>query len=254
MKRRGASSEDFIDSRFGVIYFDEPQTKMTLGSPGTLTFTANEVVSLFILTMPPWEIDEIGCVFFTLRNRLEADWEEIVGLNSLDEVPEDTPEEEEWSLMEELFHEQYNALSSIINNGLVFSYNLLRQVKATQHVSMLQAADPAVRHIEWLLTDHQLGYPNNICAELWPFNYPASEYNCTSLEEFEEILALMPLARRPSPCWQFCWARFRTRCTSYLHNMLLQGAEINCWGWGYAFWDEHRIREWNVPDDSEYSP
>jgi hypothetical protein len=69
------------------------------GFSWNIDLTANEVVSLFILTMPPWEIDEIGCVFFTLRNRLEADWEEIVGLNSLDEVPEDTPEEEEWSLM-----------------------------------------------------------------------------------------------------------------------------------------------------------
>ncbi|KAL3443656.1 hypothetical protein BJX65DRAFT_311633 [Aspergillus insuetus] len=119
--------------------------------------------------MPTWKIDEMDCVFYTLKNMIRIYWGAMAALNVLFRRPPDSQESYESAPSEVLYDEDENALSSVVNNGPAFVAGLSKQ----------QDDDDAAEY---------------------DFKCPATQYDANSLEEFEEILSVLPKAKQPGPC------------------------------------------------------
>jgi hypothetical protein len=170
----------------------------------------------------------------------------MAALNLLFRRPPDSQESCESAPSEVLYDEDKNGLSSVVNNGPAFVAGLSKQ-QGTLSDSMYDAFDTGSSHFESFFQNVPCRYhviPDNDDAADYYFKCPATHYDANSLEEFEEILSVLPKAKQPGPCWKWHWNRVPMVGMSYLHNILLDGAYTDEWDWGFAFWDEDRLMQW----------
>jgi hypothetical protein len=134
--------------------------------------------------MPTWEIDEMGCVFSTLKNMIRPGWNAMVALNLLFQRPPDSQESYKSVSSEVLYDEDENGLSSVVNNGPAFVAGLLKQ-QNTLSESMYDAFDTGSSHFESFLENVPCRYhviPDDDDAADYYFKCPATQYDANSLE------------------------------------------------------------------------
>ncbi|KAL3487285.1 hypothetical protein BJX62DRAFT_9668 [Aspergillus germanicus] len=201
--------------------------------------------------MLPWEIDEILCIFYMLRNRIQTIWDAMVTLNSLFTSPLDSPVPDISEMADIPGYQCFDGLSSVVNTGPAFVYDLLQQQRETRFDSMLDTYVLGSSHLELFLyssLDIKILYP---AGAVRYFRYPADQYKATSRArgEIEEILSNLPKVKQPGPCWKSQWDRAPVYGTRCLHNMLITGWIGSKWDWGFAFWDQDRIVQWKMPTE-----
>ncbi|KAI9367196.1 hypothetical protein BJX61DRAFT_337817 [Aspergillus egyptiacus] len=236
---------------FGNAVCDRTSTRIWNG-----VFTADKMIRLFFLTMPPWEMEEICCVWELLRNRVKpfytqaanavcehASREIRIYSGQLDNFSRYHPSQ--WATTS-----RYDGLGALVTKGPAFVFGLLRK-SARELESVIPASlMPRTKSFEWLLS---LENPFDFVAA-WPppaqaLVYPADIYKLGNFQQFKRHVATLPEEKQPNGCWMYGGSIQIDRSSpGFLHRILDIGPWYGPWQWGYAFWDRHRIFEWNVPD------
>lgn len=227
---------------------------------------------------PHWEHQEMGCVNRYLRDRLDPIYESIY--NDFDKIVESGVDE---TLAENVGQNEIQiplSARSFLLNGC-FSRNASSSVspwrlfeQRRQLTSLMISWGPdlayelikAPRERRWALvwnrlpigshpnypTPHELfpgrEIPVITPVEKIPHIYPADQHERRS--DFRQFWSTLPATEQPSAGWKALCLGQEDLGLSYEWAMLsidLNQVERDNWGWGYALWDEQRLKEWEFP-------
>lgn len=211
---------------------------------------------LFYGTMPPWEHEEIGCMLGYFESKIKSVFEEIA--HDLHQLSKDSPRaffhellppEEQLPICDietqrDIEHLDNN-LEGLAGLGPDFLYRVLHVDRTTR------------RNIICINT--RAFWPGpfiglNIDVHIddkFPLIEPADKYERPSSKL---LWSSLPLMEQPSAGWRQAWGLPEDE-QDVLEIFLSRngGKSVTDWVWGYALWDEERLREWKafVPVDDE---
>jgi hypothetical protein len=217
----------------------------------------NEAYSLFYGTIPPWEYEEMGCVWSYLMTKYNPISKEIS--DDLRKLVSDTgcflfwqilPEDQRppigchMEIVKELdhFNRYFDTLASI---GPRFLYRVLHAERLLRrNIVMANARDPfelpfiGIGIISW---DYR-----------FPFIYPADRHEAPN---FQLLWSTLPEIEQPNLGWKKAWLLSTITDQQELEDVLFyERRSEEDWDWGYAIWDSERLEEWKAPilgDDSQ---
>lgn len=211
---------------------------------------------LFYGTMPPWEYEEMGCVFTYLRTKVEVVLEEMA--NEFRQLMKDRhgwfhdvlPKEErppEALGVDEL--EDLPRISKSHSNGIAglgpeFLFRIL-------HLGGLARRNLVITNFRDFWPGPWIGLWLDVPFEdRFPFTEPADQYD---IPGFESFWSTLPPIEQPTTGWKKAWIPPHEEYEDLEEAMNFRKSE-EYWDWGYALWDQERLREWKalfVEDDTE---
>ncbi|OKL62597.1 hypothetical protein UA08_02377 [Talaromyces atroroseus] len=248
------------------------------------TFSAADAWRLLWGTMPPWEVEEVGCIWLYCDNKYLKIFEEIRDTllerfvprypgapptveNHLDGdlVPEGTPMSSIDELESERAHipriqpiQNTNFLSfagmdgcsrrdEMIAIGLCFFAKVLRSNNEEREKAILNN----LRRPFWTSVDRELWQIGRLGNnERLPLLSPADRYE---REDLADVISSWPLLEQPNQAWIKYWcAGTPLHPDIWLiyplgHGVPTCALDTGEWDWGYVLWDTERILQWNPP-------
>lgn len=207
---------------------------------------------LFHGTMPPWEYEEMGCVFGYLISKIKAITEEIS--DDLRRLRDNTPCEFFWDILpkeqrppsscdieieSDLVH-FYNHFKGLAGLGPEFLYHIL-------HVDRLSRRNIVCVNTRGYWTGPFIGLLMGLAwTERFPFIDPADEYEFQPLGN-AELWSNCPPIEQPTLGWKKTWLRPHAGEDLLEDSMDLDRENETDWDWCYALWDEKRLQGWKAP-------
>ena len=216
-----------------------------IGSP-----EATDAFRLFYGTMPPWEYEEMGCVWSYLFSKYDLIAQEIsVDLRNLmsncgchffwEIYPDDqrVPFGCEMEIVSNLDHFSQH-FDTYIAIGPVFLYRVLHADRLTRR-NMIMINTRVGEDITFIGDGLWVDW-----EERMPFIEPADRYKTP---DFEIFWSLLPPIEQPSPAWKRTWIVPHAPETDFEDTVDFYTHSDRDWTWGYALWDGERLEEWKVP-------
>lgn len=219
--------------------------------------TENEAYSLFYGTIPPWEYEEMGCVWSYLMTKYNPISKEIS--DDLRKLVSDTgcflfwqilPEDQRppigchMETVKELdyFNGYFDVLASI---GPRFLYRVL-------HAERLLRRNTVMTNARYLSNSIFIGSGLGLSWDYrLPLIYPADRHEAPN---FQVLWKTLPEIEQPNYGWKKAWLPSMITEQQELEDVLFyEHRSEEDWDWGYAIWDRERIEEWKAPildDDS----
>ncbi|KAL4903276.1 hypothetical protein BDW74DRAFT_180140 [Aspergillus multicolor] len=232
--------------------------------PDFSEFECDEIRRVFFGPFPPWEYEEIGCLWQYCYNRNGKIYTEIANdlskygstVNaSLPDALTDTLlpsaqlcETDDFGFCEE---ERRDCLASL---GPAFLYKLLRADFMTRR-NLLYAnagrASPYFPHfLPWEF------------SEQYPLLDPADRFDFgKDVGGLKTCLSTLTETERPNVSWDFTWLEQLHPDEPLYEHMYMSGTNHRRWGWLYTMWDNERLSDWSnkygaplryIGDDYEY--
>ncbi|KAJ5810213.1 uncharacterized protein N7503_002431 [Penicillium pulvis] len=204
---------------------------------------------LFYGTMPPWEYEEMSGILYYFDARIKDISKEMK--NDLRELIKSTPCEYFWDIIPQ---EQRPPGAAIeIENDLVFfdeNHSLGLAGLGPEFIHGVLHLDRLSRR-NVLCGNARACYLSFIGPELglswdyrFPFIDPADQFDTLNFEHFWSTLS--PL-EQPTVGWKKAWILPHSK-EDVLEDALNYDRNTDQdWDWGYAWWDERRLKEWKAP-------
>ncbi|KAE8365305.1 hypothetical protein BDV27DRAFT_127083 [Aspergillus caelatus] len=209
-------------------------------------FNLHEMWSMIFGTMPPWEVEEFGCLWVFLQQQYTEIFSEIA-----QEFPRNS---HEWQSLRptvdgmELFPSvdgdgsdgnDYNDYRNhLVSLGPSFLYKVLRQPSYEARRNLIACNAVSSKSSFMILVQVSRDPPSLL--------YPADKYES---EDIGRTLPLMPAIEQPNSGWKHHWHGYgpihRVREVVRTDNLQEPWIERTIgnsagWQWGYAIWDEER--------------
>ncbi|KAJ5564962.1 hypothetical protein N7513_001204 [Penicillium frequentans] len=204
---------------------------------------------LFYGTMPPWEYEEMGGILFYFDAKIKAISKEMK--NDLRELIKSTPCEWFWDIMPKEQRPPGGAIE-IEHDLAVFDLN-----------HSLELAGLGPEFIHGVLHLDRLSRRNVLCRNArayyqsfigldlglswdyrFPFIDPADQFETQNFEQFWSTLS--PL-EQPTVGWKKAWILPHSKEDIFEDALNYDRKSEQDWDWGYAWWDERRLKEWKAP-------
>lgn len=214
------------------------------------TFTMEEAWRVLFGTMAPWEVVELGCMSQYMYERYAEPYTavaeslaqygqvEVYSLPELAPLPAGCIHSDATSLA---LHADFN-LQSLAAMGPETLHKFLHQKN-----TFLDRRDWFLangRVYNWVLP--------NICPGpegCLPLLYPADRFNFgEDFDGLKELLAGLPPSERPNLLcdrYLLCYPDLPDALEEIFDERLC----CDQWQWGFALWEDGRVREWNAPMD-----
>ncbi|KAJ6017780.1 hypothetical protein N7451_001159 [Penicillium sp. IBT 35674x] len=207
------------------------------------------VYRLFYGAMPPWEYEEMGGILYYFDAKIKAISKEMK--NDLRELIKSTPCEFLWDIIPKGQRPPGGAIE-IENDLVVFDGN---------HSLGLAGLGPefihGVLHLDRLSRRNVLcrnaraDYQSFVGLDLglswdhrFPFIDPADQFETQNFEQFWSTLS--PL-EKPTVGWKKAWILPHSKEDTFEDALNYDRKSELDWEWGYAWWDETRLKEWKAP-------
>ncbi|KAJ6151554.1 hypothetical protein N7470_007151, partial [Penicillium chermesinum] len=216
-----------------------------VGSYYTENNVRTHAYCLFFGTMPPWEYHEMGCAWSYLQSKYTQ-----VVTTIADDLTQLVRSELATS------DSQLNDRIDLVPLHKILSKDQLPYSGFVQTLEHLENSQAIVSGLTSIGPDllyrvlHSKGVDQrNLVGirpeeDALPMIYPADRH---AIPNFEHFWSTLPPIERPNAGWRLdsvMPARPETEFEDALWLSLLNKEE---WNWGYAFWDEVRLREWDAP-------
>ncbi|KAL4804379.1 hypothetical protein BDV18DRAFT_30509 [Aspergillus unguis] len=195
-----------------------------------VTIEYSRMVSSFFLTMPPWEMEEVGCVWWILRNRLVH----ALRADFIYHTPHSGPIEN---------------FSSLVMRGPRLVYRILHESGNERYDTIRENYDASVTSMSCFFTN---GYPFNrfadsINAGNHPFRKPANQWNNLDFEGYKKKVESLPKSHQPGGYWHGAWClSVFTKEPNFVYQTFVHSFEVSSGSWAWALWDAERIKEWRL--------
>ncbi|CAG8057669.1 unnamed protein product [Penicillium olsonii] len=212
---------------------------------------------LFYGTMPPWEYEEMGCVYSYFREKDELLGKEIG--RDLRQLSESTPCEfysdilpvEERPPPGSTIHSDISFIlfpdqdaEGLAGLGPEFLYRLF-------HVDRLTRRNIVCRNTRKIWHGPFIGYKISLSWEYrFPLIEPADRHDRPGFEQFWSSL---PAIEQPTPEWKRTWLVEQGEDIELEYAIYADETEETGWNWCYALWDEERLEEWKSRREKEIS-
>ncbi|KAJ5675221.1 uncharacterized protein N7477_005155 [Penicillium maclennaniae] len=209
-----------------------------------------EAYRLFFGTIPPWECDEMGCVWTYLKTKVDPLYPEVRDSSSklmkdhglgddawFEELPLDA-QPPYWGLLKSLTSlENLDASTgSLVAIGPNFVYRLLHATPLIRRDMVLSNAD--------YMENTFIGDNSRVNIEpedKLPLIYPADRYAVSGFEEMWSYSDLSP-TQKPNIAWRMV-SLLPHSPEDNLESVIIQDDEVG-WDWYHALWDDDRLNEW----------
>lgn len=216
-----------------------------------------EAYRVFYGTLPPWEYDEMGCVWAYLKTKFDPMYKVVS--DSVHDLIEKhgnaDPRFHDYLEDLELPHDQKppcyrinslrdledlpNRTDALAALGPSFLYRLLHANPLLQRDMVLANAssygETFIGRTGLPVSEH----------EMLPLIYPADRHAVKDFDHFWSTLA--PL-ERPNRAWKNVSLMAHTPEENFEDVVDLVGEQETGWNWGIAIWDDQRLMEWEAPD------
>lgn len=210
-----------------------------------------EAYRLFFGTMPPWECDEMGCVWTYLKTKVDplypgvcdnlANLTKEHGLGDdawFEELPLDA-QPPYWGLLNSLssLENLAGSTGSLVAIGPNFVYRLLHATPLIRRDMVLSNAD--------YMENTYIGDNSRVNVEpegKLPLIYPADRYAVSGLEELWSDSNLLP-TQKPNIAWKMV-SLLPHSPEDNLESVIIQDDEAG-WDWYHALWDDDRLHKWD---------
>ncbi|KAJ5174469.1 uncharacterized protein N7482_000346 [Penicillium canariense] len=222
------------------------------------TFDDEEAYRIFFGTMPPWEYEEMGCVWSYLRLKYDPVYKEITDtLSALiqsaksskrecfwfrDVIPKDQYPPN-WSVLVDCvdcLEEIPDYTDGLASIGPGFLYRVL-------HAKPLVRRNMVMANLDSFPCDTFIGLGLGISwDERLPLTDPADRHD---VPDFEHYWSNLPPLEQPNLGWKRLGLVPHTpdqtlqEALEYFHNREREAE----WLWGYALWDAERLKAWKAP-------
>ncbi|KGO48872.1 hypothetical protein PEX1_102420 [Penicillium expansum] len=207
---------------------------------------------VFFGTMPPWEFQEIGCLWAYFTTLFDHIYTEIsAGLHDLVEkhmikddwqrpyfefLPEDV-QPPWWGGVDNLGHVEniWRFSHSLASMGPEFVYRLLHGTPLIQRDMVMLNGN-----------DDLLSFPNMYVTEdyMIPLMYPADRH---AVQDYEQLWSTLPYIEQPNLGWKQVHVLPDTPGQTFEEAIDFQCARKSVWLWGYAIFDDERLTAWKAP-------
>ncbi|PGH27979.1 hypothetical protein AJ80_00233 [Polytolypa hystricis UAMH7299] len=203
-----------------------------------------EVWMLFFATMPPWEVEEFGCVWAYVRSRYATFFLEIAPY--VDELKRQHPQpphpclivEEPGMRPFETYHSNY--LRAMISLGPSVFNKILRQQSNEKRRDL-------IFYLLLLCINFDWDWSDQIYVGTYQLVSPADRLE---RGDFIDWLLSLPALEQPNEGWFWFWPP-GTLESALNEDMFLEFGNFKGRAWGYALWDEDRLEEWGADDELE---
>jgi hypothetical protein len=213
---------------------------------------------LFFGAMPPWEYQEMGCVWSYLLTKYDPVIKNIS--NDLRDAMKNAKSQFFWnelgdecppSAVIDTVHDLKTLpdyTENLTSLGPDFLYRVLHAAKIPQRNMVIGNLNTS----HWAFIGLGIGsWDNRI-----PFTEPADRHQ---VRNFEQFWSTLPPIDQPNLGWRELGLIPHTP-EQELEDVLFEENERNLedkeWSWGYALWDDARLNEWKAPlvrDESLYA-
>ncbi|KAJ5578636.1 uncharacterized protein N7459_007600 [Penicillium hispanicum] len=209
-----------------------------------------EAYRLFYGIMPPWEYEEMGCVFGYLVSKIKPISKEIADdLRQLikntpceffcDIIPrEQRPPVCEIEIESDLdhFNKHFKGLAGL---GPEFLYRVL-------HMDRLSRRNTVCNNTRGFWPGPFIGLQMGLSWDKrFPFIDPMDRLEFS--QNFEQFWSALSPLEQPSVGWKKAWLVPHNEGDSFEDSLNYNRAHEKDWEWCYALWDERRLQEWRAP-------
>ena len=197
---------------------------------------------LFLGTMPPWEHEEIECVWLHLKRRYLC----MKNVDHPCSPPSDTSPSLDSTPESEVSTGRF--LDKVDEIKLSTDYRVSTGAVGPDCLYRLMHAVP-LRHRQIVPmdcdTDELVSWESGVCREKSvPRIYPADQHD---IPEFRQLWSRLPPVEQPNLGWRdLCLYSHRpdASLSDVIHYSPNKETD---WSWGYAIWDAQRLESWAVP-------
>lgn len=218
-----------------------------IGEPET-----TEAYRLFYGTMPPWEYEEMGCVYSYLIAKCETIAKEIS--DDLRKLMSNTGCRFFWQIQPEDQRVPFGCEMEILSNLDHFSQHFDTYIAVSPGFLYRVLHADRLRRRNMIIVNTKVGESDTFIGpglwvswdERFPFIDPADRYETRN---FEQLWSTLPPIEQPTLGWKRAWLVPHTPeqdfedSLDYDHD---RNSETD-WPWGYAIWDGERLEEWKAP-------
>ncbi|KAF9889606.1 hypothetical protein FE257_007114 [Aspergillus nanangensis] len=211
-------------------------------------FAHEEAWGVFLGTLDPWEIGELGCVWEYLRDKYRAPYNEIA--QDMQQYPTKSgsvtipdPPRGNLALDGDDLHADDESIEALAAIGPVFCFKFLHQATYRGRRDMVLA--------NYHRTVYCLPNMHVMASEALPLLYPADRFNFGyDYQGFRDLVATLPPWQQPNIAFQWYFVGIieeEDGCAVFETYYDLKTPHIE--RWAYAIWDEKRLIEWNAPQN-----
>jgi hypothetical protein len=213
------------------------------------SFENEQAYRLFFGAMPPWEYQEMGCVWSYLMTKYDPVIKKIS--TDLRDAMKDAPGQFFWDVLGDECPppavidtvEDLKNIPGYTKNltsfGPDFLYRVLHATKIPQRNMVIGNLTTGNRPF--------IGIGLVIWDDRYPFTEPADRHDVRNFEQFWSTLSPID---QPNMGWRELGLIPHTS-EQQLEDALFEENEQNLeekeWSWGYALWDDARLNEWKAP-------
>lgn len=206
---------------------------------------------LFYGTMPPWEYEEMCCILCYFDARIKDISKEMK--EDLRELIKSTPCEYFWDIIpkeqrppgaaieieRDLVSFDENHSLGLAGLGPEFMHGVLHLDRLSRRNVLCNNARAC--YLSFIGLELGLSWDYR-----FPFIDPADQFETTDFEHFWSTLS--PL-EQPTVGWKKAWILPHSKETIFEDalNYDYDRRSEQDWDWGYAWWDERRLKEWKAP-------
>ncbi|KGO74996.1 hypothetical protein PITC_032340 [Penicillium italicum] len=212
-----------------------------------------EAYRLFFGTVPPWEFQEVGCLWAFLTTLFDDIYKEIS--TGLYELVEKHATREDWTreLFEELPEDVqppwWKGVDKLGNVEKIWGFSNSLASMGPEFVFRILHGMPLIqRDMVMLNGDDELlsSFPNMNLTEdnMVPLIYPADRH---AVHNYEQLWSTLPYIEQPNLGWKQLHVLPDTPGQSFEEAIDVQCARKSVWLWGYAIFDDERLTAWKAP-------
>ncbi|KAJ5188155.1 hypothetical protein N7491_004480 [Penicillium cf. griseofulvum] len=212
-----------------------------------------EVYRLFFGMIPPWEYQEMACVWAYFRTLFDSIYKEMTaGLHDLVDkhmskddwqreyfefLPEDVMPP--WVNIDSLSALEHlpDMTDSLASMGPEFIYRLLHETTPLMQRNMVMCN----------ANDYSLNYFRDFWLneeDLLPSLYPADRY---AVQDYKHLWSTLSSVEQPNLAWKTMFLLPETPEQTFEDAILLQGGREPVWRLGLAIFDDERLMAWETP-------
>ncbi|CAI7629971.1 unnamed protein product [Penicillium glandicola] len=215
-----------------------------------------EPCRLFFGTIPPWEFQEMGCVWAYFTTMFDDIYKEIdVGLHDLMEKHASKDPKDGWQreyfefLPDDVMPPWWGGIDKLRNVERIWGFSNSMALMGPEFVYRLLHAAPLVQRDMVMLNGEDeilTCFPGMHMPEesMFPLLYPADRH---SVQDYEQLWSTLPYIEQPNLGWKQVHVLPQTPEQTFEEAIDFDGARKSLWSWGYAIIDDERLMAWKAP-------
>ncbi|KAJ5592171.1 hypothetical protein N7537_009075 [Penicillium hordei] len=212
-----------------------------------------EAYRVFFGTMPPWEFQEIGCLWAYFTTLFDHIYKKISA--GLYDLVEKHATRVDWAreLFEELPEDVqppwWHGVDKLENVEKIWGFSKSLALMGPEFVYRLLHGTPLIqRDMVMLNGNDELwnSFPGMYITQenMVPLIYPADRH---AVQDYERLWSTLPYIEQPNLGWRRMNLLPETPEQTFEDAIDLEGRDEALWSWGFAILDDERLAAWKAP-------